>query len=684
MTYYVTPIIKKLYDLSGKTTVTLTEENGRIYYEATNNRVVKFGKGLIGMTVGKTFDAPEDYSVGNFVASVTAEKTEHRKFTVFGRKENREENSVLYDIKIRHGERGFLLQIKIFENAVAFRYIFEKTCGQYVFGEQTEFVLPPQSKVYATFGCRNPNCNTKLNGQPSLCYESTYAEYDPSEKFRATEYVAEKDCLKNEDYFNYVLFPMTVKYADGTFGYLSEADVYDYAGSSLYPFGNYRFGLNTAASDGRFITFETENEVKTPWRILAFGEDLNEIYNNGIAEALMQRAEKDFSFVKPGRSAWHWHVEALWGNFISAPGGYEMMQRYTLAAAKLGFEYNIMDEGWRKMTSVINEKESDYKECVKNLAAIGKKYGVALVLWTGFINNYINHKDFYSRGEAELSPKEAIDEIVALGGAGAKVDFFRTESNLYSGVDMYGRILDYCADNRLICDLHGSIKPTGLSAKYPNELSREGIRGMENYKYSPVCYPDIAYAFTTLTFVRGAAGHGDWTPFITDGIGLATILLTDSPINAISATTEELLSHPAIDLIKSIPTSFTETKILPVSKFGEFISVVKEKDGNFWIAGINATDEPVIQTINLGECFGKGDFQYELWCDTSSGLKRTFDLLQDKHSVTVTVSPNGGYAGRFSRLKLNYYGGEITKDVLLTEWSGGEIFYTLDESDPET
>ena len=99
--------------------------------------------------------------------------------------------------------------------------------------ESTEFLLPKESKVYATFGCRNPNCNTKLNGYDALCYESTYAEYDPKERFIPTEYVREKDCLIKEEHFNYVLFPMTVKYKDGTFGALMESDVYNYLGSNL-------------------------------------------------------------------------------------------------------------------------------------------------------------------------------------------------------------------------------------------------------------------------------------------------------------------------------------------------------------------------------------------------------------------------------------------------------------------
>ena len=675
--------MENLVSLNRKISVAVTEEDGRIFYEIYENGEVKFEKSPLGISVGKNQTEYEDYSVNNKIKSVAFREIKNRKFIVYGRQEQREENCIEYTVTVSHLDLEYKIVFKVFDNGVAFRYIFNKEQGLFVFSESTEFSLPKESKVYATFGCRNPNCNTKLNGYDALCYESTYAEYDPKERFTPTEYVREKDCLTNEEHFNYVLFPMTIKYKDGSFGALMESEVYNYLGSNLYPFGGYRFGLNTVAGGGRFKAFEVKDCVKTPWRVCALGKTLNELYNNGIIDAVVEKSGRDFSFVNPGRSAWHWHVQALWGNWLHAVGGYEMLEEYTKTAGKLGFEYNIFDEGWQKIYSEKDGKALEYKESVRNLVELGKKYGVWQVLWTGFIHNYMNHTNFYEKGSAVQSVKEILDEISSLGAAGAKVDFFRSESDIYAGVNMYEYVLDYCAEKGLVCDLHGSTKPTGLSAKFPNELSREGIRGMENYKYNTAYYPDIAYGFTTLTFVRGIAGHGDWTPFVADGIGLATILLTDSPLNAISATCEELLTHPAKELIKSMPTSFTKTVVLPESEFGKFISMAKEKDGNWWIAGINNTDKPIKQTIKFGDYFGKGDFQYELWTDTDRGLYRTFDQLQDKHSITIEIPPYRGYAGRVSRLALNYYGGEITDKVILKEWSGGEIYYTLDDSDPE-
>ena len=219
--------MENLVSLNKKISVAVTEEEGGIYYEIYENGEVKFEKSSLGISVGKNLTEYEDYSVYNKIKSVSFKEIKNRKFIVYGRREQREENCIEYTVTVSHLDLEYKIVFKVFDNGVAFRYIFNKEQGLFVFSEGTEFSLPKESKVYATFGCRNPNCNTRLNGYDALCYESTYAEYDPKERFTPTEYVREKDCLTNEEHFNYVLFPMTIKYKDGSFGALMESEVYN-------------------------------------------------------------------------------------------------------------------------------------------------------------------------------------------------------------------------------------------------------------------------------------------------------------------------------------------------------------------------------------------------------------------------------------------------------------------------
>lgn len=671
-----------LTSLDEKVKVNIFCQNGKLFYSSSNLGVEKYKKASLGVLIGKNNQESEDFSACDYIVSVNEEKIINREFTVYGRCEKRYENCIRYEVKVAHKETFFILEVKVFDDGFAFRYIFDKEAGTFVFGEKTEYSLQKSSKVYATFGCRNPGCNTKLNGHPALCYESTYAEYNPAKKFKANRYVKEKDFVRDDDFYNYVLFPMTIRFKDGTFGSLMESEVYNYLGSSLRPFGGYRFGLNTEAAKVQFKVFEVENNVMTPWRVFTYAKDLNELYNNSIIHAVVEGVKKDYSFVKPGKSTWYWHVELCHGGSVNAKVAYD----YTHTAAKMGFEYNILDGGWDLIVQEKDGKQIKGFDFLKELIKTTKEYDVGQICWCGFNGEIpqLNPDSFSDRGESPYSVKEFLDKIYENGGCGVKMDFFRAESNMYAGVNMYNMVADYCADKKMICDFHGSTKPTGLSAKYLNEVSREAIRGMENYFYSPKYYPDIAYGFTTLTFVRSLAGHGDWTPFVNDGIGLATCVLTDSPLSVISATPDELLNNPAREFIKSLPASFDKTVVFPESEFGKYVSIGKMKDNNWFIAGINSQNKTVRQHFKLKSFLKKGIYFMEMWFDTDEGLKSEYQALQEYDEVYVDVPANRGYVIRFSRLSFNYFGGEIIQDVIIKNMNNEKVYYTTDNTNPET
>lgn len=73
-------------------------------------------------------------------------------------------------------------------------------------------------------------------------------------------------------------------------------------------------------------------------------------------------------------------------------------------------------------------------------------------------------------------------------------------------VNYYERVAREAAKHHLFVDFHGSFKPAGLEYKYPNVLSYEGVRGMEQMGG---CYPDNSLY---LPFMRNAVGPMDYTP----------------------------------------------------------------------------------------------------------------------------------------------------------------------------
>jgi alpha-glucosidase len=64
-----------------------------------------------------------------------------------------------------------------------------------------------------------------------------------------------------------------------------------------------------------------------------------------------------------------------------------------------------------------------------------------------------------------------------VGVVGAKIDFFDHEAK--EVMDLYQAILRSSAQHQIMVLFHGANKPAGESRTWPNELTREAIRGLE-------------------------------------------------------------------------------------------------------------------------------------------------------------------------------------------------------------
>ena len=72
------------------------------------------------------------------------------------------------------------------------------------------------------------------------------------------------------------------------------------------------------------------------------------------------------------------------------------------------------------------------------------------------------------------------------GVKGVKVDFMQRDDQKI--VNFYHEAARKTAEHHLLIDFHGAYKPDGLQRTYPNALTREGVRGMENDKWEQEYY----------------------------------------------------------------------------------------------------------------------------------------------------------------------------------------------------
>ena len=102
-----------------------------------------------------------------------------------------------------------------------------------------------------------------------------------------------------------------------------------------------------------------------------------------------------------------------------------------------------------------------------------------------------------------------LEKVAALGAAGIKIDFIPPctpeVTRWYEGA------LKDTAELHLLCDFHGSVKPTGRRRTWPQELTREAVRGLEYHitRYKRVQAPEHD---EIVPFTRLLAGPADYTP----------------------------------------------------------------------------------------------------------------------------------------------------------------------------
>ena len=189
-------------------------------------------------------------------------------------------------------------------------------------------------------------------------------------------------------------------------------------------------------------------------------------------------------------------------------------------------------------------------------------------------------------------------------------------------IDFDEALLKIAAERQLMVNFHGCQQSSGEYRTYPNEVTREGIRGVElnNMKEGPL----PACHNAALPFTRYVTGHADYTPIAFTAPGettwthqLATLVCFYSPFQCIAEDPEFLLSsekiQPAINFLKQVPSVWDETIVLPDSEIGE-LAVIARKKGDDWYLGVLSSGDAKQVKINC-DFLGSGEYESEIFLD---------------------------------------------------------------------
>ncbi len=456
-----------------------------------------------------------------------------------------------------------------------------------------------------------------------------------------------------------------VDLGDGKKVFISEADLLNYPGMFLKGMKQYPYALQSkfakyplevkAENDRNFPVTKTEPYIARtsgmrafPWRVLVITENDKELVESDLIWKLSTPNQiDDPSWIKPGKVAWDWwNDNNIYGVDFKSGINTETYKYYIDLAHDYGLEYIILDEGWYHLGDVLNVvDEIDIPE----LVAYGKERNVEIILWVVW-------KTFYDKLD------DALNKFQEWGIKGIKVDFMQRDDQWM--VNYYTEVAHKAAEHQLLVDFHGAYKPTGLHRTYPNVLTFEGLKGLENCKWGESITPEHDL---TLPFIRMVAGPMDYTPGamlnaskesfravwsqpMSQGTRchqLAMYVVYESPLQMVSDNPSNLRKETeCMEFLSQVPSTWDETIVLE-AKVSDYI-IVARKNGDEWYIGAMTDWDSREFEIDL-DFLDPGNYTLEIWKDGSNADKYASDYKKEKTTVNadskirIKMAKGGGW-----------------------------------------
>ena len=387
-----------------------------------------------------------------------------------------------------------------------------------------------------------------------------------------------------------------------------------------------------------------------PWRYFVVANNDAEIITSTMTTRLMGGSAIDASWIEPGQVSWDWwNGMAVYGPDVDFESGINTATyKYFIDfASRKGIKYVILDEGWSRSTYDVFQGADGLD--LEELVNYGKQKGVGLILWLTWTSVDLNF-DVIFKHYADMGVK------------GFKIDFMDRGDQWM--VNYYERVTKEAAKHKLLIDFHGAYKPGGLEQLYPNLISYEGVRGMEQ------CGNCLPKNSVYLPFMRNVAGAMDYTPGSMQSVQpeaygsqrpqpqspgtrayqLALFVIFESGLQMLGdSPTQYMLNPEATEFIVGVPTTWDETVVLD-AKLGEYVVVAKRKGEKWWIGGMNGTDKPCTVTVNMDKILRtKRVHRAKTFTDGPNAGRLALDCRISETQIangdfTITMARNGGFA----------------------------------------
>jgi hypothetical protein len=528
--------------------------------------------------------------------------------------------------------RQMAVTFRVSNNDVALRYSLPRQHGTgsvRVMSEATGFHFPEQT---TTFLC--PQSDAMIG------WKRTKPSYEE-------EYKVDAPMSDRSQYGHGYTFPCLFRVGDDGWVLVSETGVDSrYCASHLSDAENglYRIAFPMPEENNGNGTVEPAFALpgSTPWRTITVGESLKPIVETTVSWDVVEPRYTTKQDYRMGRSTWSW---ILWQDDSS---NFDDQVKYVDLAAALGYEYVLVDSWW--------DNNMGYQKMEK-LVEYARSKGIGIFLWyssSGYWNDI--EQSPINKMDNAIIRKQEMSWMQKLGVKGIKVDFFGGDKQ--ETMRLYEDILSDADDHGLMVIFHGCTLPRGWERMYPNYVGSEAVLASENLIFNQHFCDNEAFNACLHPFIRNTVGcmefggtflnkrlnrgnDGGTTRRTTDVFQLATAVLFQNPIQNFALAPNNLTDAPqlCIDFMKQVPTTWNEVRFIDGYP-GKYVVLARRHGDTWYVAGINATQEPLKLKVDLPMLSGKtvscykDDKKQQPMCES---LK----VKADK-KVQLDILPQGG------------------------------------------
>ena len=467
--------------------------------------------------------------------------------------------------------------------------------------------------------------------------------------------------------------PVLIEKQNGTFIMITESDLYDYPGmwlagtckeqlSAVHP--KYPEKLTGSRSEyNRNQVEQTRDYIawvngtrSFPWRIFAIADNEKELVDNNMVYLLASPSViEDVSWIKPGVVMFDWWAKHnIFGVDFKAGINTETAKYFIDFCAKYGFRYFMFDDGWSPENDLLTTVPGLDMDEVTSYA---REKGVDILLWM------IWHT-------LERQWDEAFDLFQKWGIKGIKVDFMNRDDQWM--VSFYEKMASEAAARKMIVDFHGAYKPCGLSRKYPNVLTREGLI---EFEYNGWTDHDNPLHHNLLPYIRMFTGSMDYIPATmrnasrenfrpigdypmgqgTRAHAMALFVILSSPLTMLpDSPSDYYREEECTGFLAGIPVVWDETKFIE-GNLGKYTVIARRSGPEWYVGAITDWDE---RDLDLDTDFLEpGKYRLEAIEDGLNANKRAEDYRKTEIEFTagdvlkLHLASGGGWIAHIVPLK---------------------------------